>query len=109
MRLELPVEAVSRSEAVTLVLAPGGIAPKTIVSEMQNRWDITMAGALGRFKDRAFRVGHIGFITLLDVVAAMFALEATLNHHGWVVEPGASARAIYQYMQENNTDDLQLS
>jgi serine---pyruvate transaminase len=105
MGLNLPVERSYRSQAVTLVLAPQGISPKKIVSEMKEEWGITLADALGRFKDIAFRVGHIGFITILDVVATMFALEMTLNKFGWTIEPGVSARAIYQYLRENDTFD----
>lgn len=105
MGLNLPVAHTCRSEAVTLVLAPPGISPQKIVSEMKDRWGITLAGALGRFKDNAFRVGHLGYITVLDVVAVMFALETTLKNLGWTVEPGVSARAISQILGEDGSFD----
>jgi aspartate aminotransferase-like enzyme len=101
--LELPVSRGCRSQAVTLVAAPPGISPHDIVCQARQEWGVTFAGALGKFKDSAFRVGHMGAIDVLDVVAALFAVEVVLHRLGQPVEPGASARAIQADLRDDPT------
>ena len=96
--LELPVKKQDRSEAVTLVLAPEGIAPGQIVAHLKQDWGIIIAGGLGKFKDTAFRIGHLGHLSILDAVGFLFALEAVLNRLGYPCQPGASAQAVYQVL-----------
>jgi serine---pyruvate transaminase len=65
------------STTLTAIAAPAGTSPKDLRNGMRLRGVLT-AGGLGKFKDTAFRIGHMGDIRLADVERTMTALAETL-------------------------------
>ena len=81
--LNLPLFAADEvaSPAVTSVM-PQAVEAEKIRSIMRQRYDIALAGGQDHFKGKIFRVGHLGFVGDRDILAAIAALEATLNQLG---------------------------
>ncbi|WP_017305944.1 pyridoxal-phosphate-dependent aminotransferase family protein [Spirulina subsalsa] len=81
------------SPAVTAVL-PTGVEAEAIRSTLRNKFDIAMAGGQDHLKGKIFRIGHLGFVCERDILAAIAALEATLQQLGYEgATPGAGVAA----------------
>ena len=65
------------STTLTAIAAPDGVAPKDLRNGMRLRGVLT-AGGLGKYRDTAFRIGHMGDIRLADVDRTLAALAETL-------------------------------
>jgi aspartate aminotransferase-like enzyme len=99
MGLELFSPDEDRSAVVTAIRAPGGIDGAAIVRSMRERSGVTAAGGQGRLAGKIVRIGHIGYVELEDVVAALAALGRALAEAGVEVDTKAGleqAREAYE-------------
>lgn len=93
--LSLPLFAPDEaaSPAVTAV-APVGVEAEQIRAVMKKHFDIALAGGQDHLKGKIFRIGHLGFASDRDILAAVGAIEATLSELGYEsVTPGAGIAA----------------
>jgi serine---pyruvate transaminase len=98
MGLELFSPDDDRSAVVTAIKAPEGIDSDEVVAELRERFGITIAGGQGELRGLIFRIGHIGFMDVFDVSAALAGLELALADAGADVERGvAASRALETY------------
>ncbi len=91
MGLELFSPDDDRSAVVTAIRVPEGIDGGAIVRSMREHSGVTVAGGQGELKGLIVRIGHIGYIDLDDVSAALNALELALGEAGASVERGICA------------------
>ncbi len=96
--LELLAPDQHASTALTAVLAPGRSGANQIRSKMLNRFNIVLAGGQLELDDVMFRVGHLGYVRELDLLAVIAALEITLLESGFKVELGAGVHKAQQYI-----------
>lgn len=84
--------------AVTLsnLVYPEGLVDGTFRSTLYDE-GITVAGGLGPYAGKMFRLGHMGNIDINDEVACLGVIERALIRCGVAVEPG---KAIGVYMSE---------
>ncbi len=101
--LELLAADQHASTALTAVLAPGGSGANKIRSKMLNRYNIALAGGQLELDDVMFRIGHLGYVRELDLVAVIAALEITLLESGFKIELGAGVNKAQQYILALNT------
>jgi aspartate aminotransferase-like enzyme len=81
------------SPAITAV-APDGLDAEALRKEVKNRFDILLAGGQDHLKGHVFRIGHLGFVCDRDILAAVAAIEATLQALGLSKAPvGAGVAA----------------
>ncbi|MBD2020456.1 alanine--glyoxylate aminotransferase family protein [Leptolyngbya sp. FACHB-36] len=82
--LNLPLFAAdsAASPAITAV-APDRVDAEQIRAVMKKRFDIVLAGGQDHLKGKIFRIGHLGFVSDRDILAAIGALEATLQELGY--------------------------
>jgi aspartate aminotransferase-like enzyme len=100
MGLELFSPDEDRSAVVTAIRSPDGIDSAEVVASLRERFGITIAGGQGELRGRIFRIGHIGYIDVFDVAAALAGLELTLADAGADIERGvAVSRALETYAQ----------
>lgn len=69
------------STTLTAIASPAGVPPRDIRNGMRVRGVLT-AGGLGKYKDTAFRIGHMGDIRMADVERTLAALAETLAEIG---------------------------
>ena len=91
MGLELFSPDEDRSAVVTAISLPDGVDGVAISRSMRERSGVIVAGGQGALKGRIVRVGHIGYVGLDDVTAALVALELALAEAGAPVERGVAA------------------
>ncbi len=83
----------SPSYAVTPVWVPEGVAWKSFNKILKGEIGITIAGGQDDYKDRIFRVSHLGYYDELDMIAFVGALERTLSAVGYKFSVGAGLAA----------------
>lgn len=92
MGLPLFASDEAASNAITAV-APLGVEAEKIRSVMKKRYDIALAGGQDHLSGKIFRMGHLGFVSDRDILAAISALEATLVELGHDGSLGAGVAA----------------
>jgi aspartate aminotransferase-like enzyme len=85
---ELFAEASHRSKTVTAAWIPEGLDWKPFNAELKRR-GLVLAGGQGKLTGRIFRVGHLGSVTVDEILDAVATLEAVSTEAGRDIEPGA--------------------
>jgi aspartate aminotransferase-like enzyme len=65
---------------------------------MRSRYGITVTGGQDAMKGRVIRIGHLGAVDAVDVIASVTALELALIDQGRPLQPGAAAAAAVAAM-----------
>jgi serine---pyruvate transaminase len=100
MGLELFSPDDDRSAVVTAVKVPEGIDSTELVATLRERFGITIAAGQGELTNQIFRIGHIGYMDVFDISAALAGVELALSDAGAEIERGvASSRALETYAQ----------
>jgi len=82
--------------SLTSVLAPEGIGANKIRKMLLERFGVVVAGGQQRLDDVIFRIGHLGFIRPLDLLASLAALEVVLYENGFPVELGKGVKKVQE-------------
>jgi serine---pyruvate transaminase len=93
MGLELFSPDDDSAAVVTAVTAPEGVDSGELVLVLRDRYGITLAPGQGPLKGRVFRIGHIGWFDVFDIVTALAGVELALAEAGVPIERGAAVRA----------------
>jgi aspartate aminotransferase-like enzyme len=80
------------SRTVTAANVPDDLDWKAFNAEIKRR-GVVLAGGQGKLTGKIFRVGHLGSVTLEEILGAMSTLEIVSIEHGRAVEPGAAVAA----------------
>jgi aspartate aminotransferase-like enzyme len=92
----------SPSNAVTAVLLPSSLTDgKKVISQMRDRFGITVAEGQDAYKGKMFRIAHLGFYDELDMLTVLSAVELTLKDLGLPLEWGRGVGAAEKYFSEN--------
>lgn len=99
MGLELfPKE--SPSNSVTAVMAPEGIDGQAIYKNLREKYGVTAAGGQDKLKGKVFRIAHLGYAGVFDVITAVSAVEMTLKGMGHPVKLGSGVAAAEEILME---------
>ncbi len=93
MGLELYSPDDDSAAVLTGILTPAGIDAVELRLALRDRHGITIAGGHGDIVDRLFRIGHIGYVDVFDIVTVLGAVEIQLVEMGATVERGAAGAA----------------
>ena len=102
--LGLPLFAAedAASPAITSVMPPASVDAQKVRTLMKKRFDIALADGQDHLKGKIFRIGHLGFVSDRDILAAISSLEAVLRelgHEGYT--PGAGVAAAAKFLAES--------
>jgi aspartate aminotransferase-like enzyme len=100
--LELLAADAVASAAVTAVFPPAGLEANALRKMLLDRFNVVVAGGQGKFDNKIFRIGHLGYVQGLDIIAVIAALEMTLNICGHKVELGSGVRAAQEVVLAEN-------
>ena len=98
--LDLFGEGVPDNWTVTAIRAPEGITADEICDRIRSDFACVLAPGQGPLKGKVFRIGHFGYVSELDVIRGLAALEMTLERLGHPVKRGAAVAAAEQVFQE---------
>ena len=85
-------EPTHRSKTVTAAWIPDGLDWKAFNAEIKRR-DLVLAGGQGKLTGKVFRIGHLGSVTLAEILEAIDTIEAVSLQWGREVEAGAAVAA----------------
>jgi len=77
------------SNSVTAVWAPPSIKSSQLVSKLRKEYGISIAGGQAEFKDKIFRIAHMGAIEEGDLVIGFYFLERALKELGYNLKLGS--------------------
>ena len=72
----------ARSDSVTAVLVSKGIDPELIRSTAREKYQVLIAGGLGPFAGRVFRIGHLGDLNPAMILGCLSGVEAAMQNLG---------------------------
>lgn len=99
--LSLLAEDEAASSSVTSVMAPQGIGGNAIRQRMLAKYNVVLGGGQQHLDNVIFRIGHLGAVRMLDLIAVLAALEMTLIEMGIKVELGSAVRAAQEIMMRS--------
>lgn len=100
LELELLVSD-SPSFACTAVRVPEGLDVEQLLQRLEQRYGVILAGGQGPLAGRIFRIGHMGDLDELDLVAVIAALELALLDLGYPAKLGEGTRAASEVLRES--------
>jgi aspartate aminotransferase-like enzyme len=80
------------SRTVTAARLPEGFDWKPFNADLKAR-GLVLAGGQGKLSGKIFRLGHLGSVTLDEILGAISTLEIVSIEHGRPVEPGIAVAA----------------
>jgi aspartate aminotransferase-like enzyme len=80
------------SRTVTCVRLAEGVEWKALNGAVKKR-GVVLAGGQGKLTGQVFRVGHLGSVTVEEILGTIGALEAVVLEQGRDIEPGAAVAA----------------
>ena len=90
--LELFADQRFASRTVTGAIVPDDLDWKTFNGEIKRR-GVVLAGGQGKLTGKIFRLGHLGSVTLEEILGAMSVLEIVSIGAGRRIRPGAAVAA----------------
>ncbi|MBN2057557.1 MAG: alanine--glyoxylate aminotransferase family protein [Candidatus Saganbacteria bacterium] len=84
------------SPAVTAIFPLPGIDAEKVRSEIRSQFGVELAPGQGDLKGKLFRIGHLGYVDKLDLVAAVGAIELLFSRMGAKIEIGKGVKAALE-------------
>jgi alanine-glyoxylate transaminase/serine-glyoxylate transaminase/serine-pyruvate transaminase len=72
----------ARSDSVTAILVKPGIDPELIRKTAREKFQVMIAGGLGPFAGRVFRIGHLGDLNPAMILGCLAGVEAAMQSLG---------------------------
>lgn len=92
LELELFAKA-NYSSAVTAIKVPFDVDEKTLRKKLRESYGVVLAGGQKDFAGKIFRIGHVGYVSKMDVLAVLSALELALSECNHPVKFGSGVGA----------------
>ena len=87
------VEDDACSDTLTGVVTPEGLDSGDVIRTARERFGLSLGVGLGKVKGRLFRIGHLGALNELEVIATIGGVEMALAECGVPVRLGSGAEA----------------
>ncbi len=80
------------SDTVTAVQCPMTVNVDRLRKTLLEKYRVMVAGGQGELKGKIFRIAHMGYTSMADIILTIGALEMALNECGYKAELGAGVR-----------------
>lgn len=84
------------SRGVTAIVPPDGLTPLEVRKALDADFGMVVAPGQGDLADKIFRIGHLGTVDAVDILAVIAALEVTLTKLGAKLRLGEGVKAAQQ-------------
>ncbi|HDI45918.1 MAG TPA: alanine--glyoxylate aminotransferase family protein [Candidatus Omnitrophica bacterium] len=86
--LGLKLFAQKPSNAVTSVALPSEIDGTKMIKFIREEFGVSIAGGQGKLKGKIFRIAHLGYMNIFDLLVGIASIEFALHHLGYKFELG---------------------
>lgn len=84
---------------VTAITTPDSIDSSKVVRYMRDELGVSIQGGQNHLKGRLIRIGHMGHLSVFDMLTAVSALEVALAKFGHRFESGAGVATVQTYIK----------
>ena len=91
----------SPSDAVTAVRAPTNIPAGDIKKLLKTKYGITVAGGQEHLKGKIFRIAHLGYFEIYDIIMVVGAIEMALKDLGYPMELSTGVRVAQEILYQD--------
>lgn len=89
------------SHTLTAVVMPEGADSEAVLAAAETHFNLSLGTGLGRLRGRVFRIGHLGALNELEVLATVAGVEMALALAGVRVPMGAGVAACQKFLMES--------
>lgn len=86
-------DAAAYSDSLTAVVMPEGLDSNAVIARARDRFDLALGVGLSKLRGRVFRIGHLGALGELEVLATLGGVELALRECGYALVAGAGVAA----------------
>ena len=95
------------SDTVSAILVPDGIDSANVVKRAYGAYQTSLGGGLNKVAGKVFRIGHLGWLNEVMVLASLSAAEMALLDCGVRLAPGSGVAAAIEHFRR--TADLPVA
>ncbi|MBC7329810.1 alanine--glyoxylate aminotransferase family protein [bacterium] len=86
------------SNTVSAIYNPEGIDVRKLRSLLRTKFGVVLAGGQGAIQNTIFRIGHLGYVDVIDALVALSALEMGLKMMGYPLELGKAVKEAEEFI-----------
>lgn len=90
------------SDTVSAIMVPEGINGADVISRAYRRYNLSLGAGLSKVAGKLFRIGHLGDMNEVHLMAAIAGAEMAMLDCGIRVEPGSGVAAASNYWRNNS-------
>jgi len=87
------------SKAVSAVIPPAGIDAEVLRKNVREKYGVVLAGGQEDLKGKIFRIGHLGYMDKMDMIAAFSAIELVAAEMGAKIKIGSSVAVVEEMLK----------
>jgi alanine-glyoxylate transaminase/serine-glyoxylate transaminase/serine-pyruvate transaminase len=85
------------SDTVSAIMVPEGVNGADVISRAYRRYNLSLGAGLSKMAGKLFRIGHLGDMNEVHLMAAIAGAEMAMLDCGILVEPGSGVAAASNY------------
>ena len=85
------------SDTVSAIMVPEGVNGADVIARAYKRYNLSLGAGLSRMAGKLFRIGHLGDMNEVHLMAAIAGAEMAMLDCGIRVEPGSGTAAASEY------------
>lgn len=85
------------SDTVSAIMVPEGINGADVIARAYNRYNLSLGAGLSQVAGKLFRIGHLGDMNEVHLMAAIAGAEMAMLDCGVDVQPGSGVAAASEY------------
>ena len=89
------------SDTVSAVMVPEGINGADVIARAFNRYNVSLGAGLSKVAGKLFRIGHLGDMNEVHLMAAIAGAEMAMLDCGIKVTPGSGTAAAGEYWRNH--------
>ena len=89
------------SDTVSAIMVPEGINGADVIARAYKRYNLSLGAGLSQVAGKLFRIGHLGDMNEVHLMAAIAGAEMAMLDSGIKVEPGSGVAAASEYWRNN--------
>lgn len=93
------------SDTVSAIVVPDGFDGTKLVTHAANKYGVAFGVGLGEVAGKVFRIGHLGSLTDVMVLAGLSTIEMAMLDHGYPIKNGEGVAAAQEYFRNSWSND----
>ena len=85
------------SDTVSAIMVPEGVNGADVIARAYKRYNLSLGAGLSKVAGKLFRIGHLGDMNEVHLMAAIAGAEMAMLDSGIKVEPGSGVAAASEY------------